>query len=64
MRRALARPHPSGTVYEVSADFIDVPPTVASATGCAVPADRPIDGIDLFGNLRHRSERPGAVPHD
>jgi uncharacterized sulfatase len=36
-----------GTTYDAPACLTDVLPTVATATGSELPADRPLDGIDL-----------------
>ena len=41
----------SGTQYKPAVSSIDILPTVAAAAGVAVPADRPIDGVNLLPYL-------------
>ena len=41
----------AGTQYKPAVSSIDILPTVAAAAGAAVPADRPIDGVNLLPYL-------------
>ncbi|WBB62460.1 sulfatase-like hydrolase/transferase [Streptomyces sp. WMMC500] len=47
-----------GTTYDDPACLTDVLPTVAAVTGCELPDDRPMDGVDLSAALR--GGRPAA----
>ncbi len=51
----------AGQVYDQPVISLDVFPTAAAAAGAAMPADRPIDGVDLTPFLT--GQRAGA-PHD
>jgi arylsulfatase A len=52
---------PRGLVSDQMAMNIDLLPTIAAATGAAVPADRPIDGRNILPLL---TERGQASPHE
>lgn len=52
---------PAGTVYAEAISSVDIVPTVAAAAGAPLPADRPIDGVNLLPYLT--GEKAGA-PHD
>jgi arylsulfatase A-like enzyme len=52
---------PRGATYDAPVGHIDVFATAAAAAGAPLPADRPIDGVDLAPFVR--GEKPGA-PHD
>jgi arylsulfatase A-like enzyme len=52
---------PAGTQYQQPIHSIDILPTAAAAAGAELPADRPIDGVNLLPYLAN--EKQGA-PHD
>ena len=52
----------AGQTYRAPVHGFDIYATAAAAAGVALPADRPIDGVDLVPFAR--GERPGMVPHD
>jgi arylsulfatase A-like enzyme len=49
---------PAATVSHAVTTGIDVLPTVASATGLALPLDRQIDGVSLLAHLRSGATTP------
>lgn len=52
---------PAGTRVTTPVGHVDIFSTVAAAAGQPVPADRPIDGVDLLPFAR--GERPGEAAH-
>jgi arylsulfatase A-like enzyme len=52
---------PAGTVFDEPVSSVDLLPTIAAAAGAPLPADRPIDGVNLLPYLA--GEKTGA-PHD
>ena len=49
---------PAGSVYGPPVSSLDILPTAAAAAGAALPADRPIDGVDLMPYLLGRNGSP------
>ena len=47
---------PAGTECNALASTIDLLPTIAAITGTPLPADRPIDGLDITGLLTGEAE--------
>jgi len=52
---------PAGTTYDQPVIALDIFPTAVAAAGGTMPADRPIDGVNLLPYLK--GEKPGA-PHE
>jgi arylsulfatase A-like enzyme len=52
---------PEGETYGSPVISLDIFPTAAAAAGAAMPADRPIDGVNL---LPHITGRGASPPHD
>jgi arylsulfatase A len=49
---------PAGTVCDSLASTIDLLPTIAAITGTPLPADRPIDGVDISSLLMGGDKSP------
>jgi arylsulfatase A-like enzyme len=52
---------PEGKVYREPVISLDIVPTVVAATGAKLPADRPIDGVDLLPFLTGATD---SAPHE
>ncbi|MGQ9574701.1 MAG: sulfatase [Thermoguttaceae bacterium] len=52
---------PAGRLYQQPVTALDILPTAVAAAGAKLPADRPIDGVNLLPYLTGKIDKP---PHD